>query len=121
MYQIPRVKVNFAVLLFLCCSLLFLTLCGRPDGPSSQVSNTISVTPPQSPLTDNKPHLLNELFTALANPVISVLEIDANNDGSKDILLTTAENEIYTLVNQNGGIYIAKTLLSNQSINQSIS
>ncbi|MBI5361326.1 MAG: VCBS repeat-containing protein [Planctomycetes bacterium] len=119
MYQIPRVKVNFAILLFLCCSLLFLTLCGKPDGPSSQVSNTISVTPHQSPLTDNKPHILNELFTALKDPVISVLEIDANNDGSKDILLTTAENEIYALVNQNGGIYIAKTLLSNQSINQS--
>ncbi|MBI5361175.1 MAG: hypothetical protein HZA48_11415 [Planctomycetes bacterium] len=116
MYRIPGVKVNFAVLLFLCCSLLFLTLCGKPDGPSSSASNTTSATPPQSPLADNKPHLLNELFTALKDPVISVLEIDANNDGSKDILLTTAGNEIYALVNQNGGTYIAKTLLSNQSI-----
>lgn len=118
MYKIPRIKFNSAVLLFLCCSLLFLTLCGRPDGPSLSVSNTASVTPPQSPLADNKPHLLNELFTALSNPVISVLEIDANNDGSKDILLTTAGNEIYTLVNQNGGTYIAKHCFP---INQSIS
>lgn len=116
MYKTSKVQANSVVLTFLCCSLLFLTLCGRPDGPSSQVPNNVSVAAPQSPLTDNKPHLLNEIFAAFANPVTSILEIDANSDGSKDILLTTAGNEIYTLVNQNGGTYIAKTLLPNQSI-----
>ncbi|MBI5360947.1 MAG: VCBS repeat-containing protein [Planctomycetes bacterium] len=101
-----RVNISTVFAIIILAILSSVIVCGNSSGPKDE---TIA-QPASSPLTDSKPHFLNDIISAVASPVISIKKGDVNNDNAEDILLSTLNNEVFSIINQQDGTYVAKNI-----------
>ena len=91
-------NVKMVLCLSIIAILASIIVCGNSNDVSKVSDNSTAKN--LSPLTDGKPHTLQEIFPVIASPVSSIQTLDVNNDNEKDVFLTTIDNQLLTLLKQ---------------------